>query len=251
MGKLDGKVVVVTGGGAGLGRGFAMGMAREGASVVVNDVVEELAKKVVEEIKKEEGSATPCIGGVGTKDTADKLVNTAIKEFGTLHVLVNNAGVTRDALVHKMSEDQWDTVINIHLRGTFLNTQAAVKHFIENKIKGRVINITSSAGIYGNVGQANYSAAKAGLIGLTLSNARELIRYGICVNAIAPGAKTAMTEAMPEKIRNMMYEKLAQSTVQRVGEPEDVAPMVIFLASDESYYVTGQVIAVMGTTGVI
>lgn len=251
MDRLAGKVAVVTGGGAGLGRGFSLAMAKEGASVVVNDMVADLAKKTVDEIKAAGGKAAACIGSVGTKETADRLLTTAVNEFGKLDILVNNAGVTRDGLLVKMTEDQWDTVINIHLRGTFLNSQAAVKHFIERGIKGRIINITSSAGLYGNVGQANYCAAKAGIVGLTLSNAKELARFGICVNAVAPAARTAMTEAIPEKVRAMMYDMLKQNTLGRVGEPEDVAPLVIFFASDESYFVTGQVICAMGTTGVI
>ena len=252
MAKLSGKVAIVTGAGMGLGKGYAIGLAKEGASVVVNDVIPEAANKVVEEITGFDGKVVSCIGSVGTKETAEKMVETAVKEFGRLDILVNNAGFTRDSRMVKMTEEQWDAVINVHLRGTFLNTQAAVIYMIENEIKGRIINITSSAGIYGNIGQANYCSAKAGIIGLTKSNARELSRFGICVNAVAPGAKTGMTEAMPPKIKEMTYEKLAvESTTQRMGEPEDVAPLIVFLASDESYFVTGQVIAAMGSTGVI
>ena len=252
MERLSNKVAIVTGAGMGLGKGYAIGLAKEGASVVVNDVVPDAANKAVEEIKAFGGKVIACIGPVGTKETAEHMVETAVKEFGKLDILVNNAGFTRDSLMVKMTEEQWDAVINVHLRGTFLNTQAALKHMIENKIKGRIINITSSAGIYGNIGQANYSAAKAGIIGLTKSNARELARFGICVNVVAPAAKTTMTEAMPEKIRAMTYEKLAlESTIQRMGEVEDVMPLIVFLASDESYFITGQVIAAMGSTGVI
>ena len=252
MERLRGKVAIVTGAGMGLGKGYAIGLAKEGASIIINDVIPDAASKAVEEIKDFGGKVIACIGPVGTKETAEKMVETAVTEFGSLDILINNAGFTRDALVVKMTEEQWDAVINVHLRGTFLNTQAAVKYMIENEIKGRVINITSSAGIYGNIGQANYCSAKAGIIGLTKSNSRELARFGICVNAVAPGAKTGMTEAMPPKIKEMTYEKLAvESTIQRMGEPEDVAPLIVFLASDESYFITGQVIAAMGSTGVI
>ncbi|MEW6614112.1 MAG: SDR family oxidoreductase [Thermodesulfobacteriota bacterium] len=251
MGKLDGKVAIISGSGRGLGRGFALVMSKEGASIVVNDV-DDSANQVVKEIESKGGKAAAVIGGVGTKDVAEKLVSTAVKEFGKLDILVNNAGIIRDQLLHKMEEKQWDDVITVHLRGAFLNTQAAVKYMIENNVKGRIINITSSAGIYGNVGQANYSAAKAGLIGLTLSNAKELARRGICVNAVGPAAQTAMTESMPDKVKEMMYKHLAStSTIQRMGQPEDVAPTVVFLASDDSYFVTGQVICAMGSTGVI
>lgn len=252
MEKLKDKVAIVTGAGMGLGKAYAIGMAKEGASIVVNDVVSEVANKTVEEIKRWGGRAVSCIGGVGSKEMAENLVSTAVSGFGKLDILVNNAGMTRDALIHKMEEKQWDDIIYVHLRGTFMNTQAAVRYMIDNKVKGRIINVTSPAGVFGSSGQANYSAAKAGIIGLTKSNARELARYGICVNVIAPGARTPMTEAIPEKFRTLIYEKIAtESVVQRMGEPEDVVPIVIFLASDDAYYLTGQVIFVTGTTGVL
>ena len=251
MGRLDGKVAIITGSGRGLGRGFALNMSKEGASVVVNDV-DDSANQVVTEIESSGGKAAALMGGVGTKEVAEQLVDIAVNKFGKLDILVNNAGIIRDAMLHKMEEKQWDDVITVHLKGAFLNTQAAVKHMIANQIKGRIINITSSAGLYGNIGQANYSAAKAGLLGLTKSNARELVRYGICVNAVAPAAQTNMTDSMPEKVREMFYKQLAaMSTIQRMGQPEDVAPTVLFLASDDSYFVTGQVICAMGATGVI
>lgn len=250
MKRLDGRVVIVTGAGGGLGKGYATGVAKEGAYVVVNDFVPETASQTVQEIEDAGGRAVACVGAVGTKETAEKLVDTAVKEFGKLDVLINNAGFTRDALMVRMTEEQWESVINVHLTGTFLNSQAAVKHMVENNVKGRIINITSGSGIYGNIGQANYSAAKAGIIGLTKSNARELVRYGVCVNVIAPIARTAMTEAIPENLRVAAYERVAKkNTVQRMAEPEDVVPTIIFLASEESYFVTGQVIEVMGSVG--
>ena len=251
MGKLDGKVAIITGSGRGLGRGFALAMAKEGASIVVNDV-DDSANQVVKEIASNDGKAVALIGGVGTKEVAENLVNTAVKELGRLDILVNNAGIIRDSFLHKMEEKQWDDVITVHLKGAFLNTQAVVRYMKENKVRGRIINITSSAGLYGNIGQANYSAAKAGLVGLTLSNAKELVRFGICVNAVAPAAQTAMTDSMPEQIREMMYKQLAAtSTIQKMGQPEDVAPLVVFLASDDAYYITGQVICAMGSVGVV
>ena len=167
------------------------------------------------------------ISPVGSKETADKLVQTAVKEFGKLDILVNNAGITSDAMVHKMTEQNFDEVIRVRLRGTFMKSQAAFIYMRENKMRDRIVNITSSSGMYGNVGQANYCAAEAGIIGLTKSNSREFARYGICVNAVAAATRTT----------------------QRLGEPEDIAPAIIFLASDDSYYVTGQVIAAMGFIG--
>ena len=257
MGRLDGKVAIITGSGRGLGRGFALAMAKEGASVVVNSTgIKEdgtaTAHKVLKEIESIGGKAIAVIGQVGTKEVAERLVNTAVKEFGQLDILVNNAGITRDAMFHKMEEKQWDDVITVHLRGTFLNTQAAVKYMIENKVRGRVINIISNAGIYGWIGNANYSAAKGGIIALTKSNSRELARHGICVNAVAPIAETDMTDGMAEKVKQKTFEQIAAlSVIGKMGQPEDVAPLIVFLASDESYYVTGQIICAMGFSGVI
>ena len=250
MKRLDGEVVIVTGAGGGLGRAYAKGVAGEGACVVVNDVVPEMANQTVEEIKGEGGKAVVCIGAVGTIQTAENLVSTAVKEFSKVDVLINNAGIVNPAMMVKMTEEQWDTVLDVHLKGSFLNSQAVVRHMIENNIKGRIINISSPGGIYGGIGQANYSAAKAGIIGLTKSNARELARYGICVNVLCPVARTGMTDSMPEKLREETYQRIAKkNTIQRMGEPEDVIPVIIFLSSTESYYVTGQVIEIAGSLG--
>ncbi|MFC1822729.1 SDR family NAD(P)-dependent oxidoreductase [Thermodesulfobacteriota bacterium] len=250
MGRLDGEVAIITGAGEGLGKAYAKGLAREGASVVVNDISTETATQTVQEIEKDGGEAVTCVGEVGSKETAEKLVETAVTKFGKIDIFINNAGLIKDALMVKMTEEQWDAVLNVHLKGTFLNSQAVVKHMIENKIRGHIINITSPAGIYGSIGQANYSAAKAGIIGLTKSNSRELARYGICVNVVCPIAKTSMTDSIPEKLREGIYNKISKTnTIQRVGEPEDVLPMMIFLSSKESYYITGQVVEVAGSVG--
>lgn len=250
MNRLDGEVVIVTGAGGGLGRAYAKGVAEEGACVVVNDVLQEAANQTVDEIKSNGGKAVVCIGAVGTLEAAEKLVSTAVNEFGKVNVLINNAGMVRAAMMVKMTEEQWDAVLDVHLKGAFLNSQAAVKHMIDNNIKGRIINVSSPAGLYGGIGQANYSAAKAGIIGLTKSNARELARYEICVNAICPVARTGMTDSMPEKLREETYQRIAKkNTIQRMGEPEDVVPVIIFLSSTESYYVTGQIIEIAGSLG--
>jgi len=252
MGKLNGKVAIVTGSGRGLGKAFALAMAREGASLVVNSVNLEKrsADQTVDEIRKAGGKAVAVIAEVGSKETADKLVNTAVKEFGTLHVLVNNAGYGRDALITQMTDEQWDYIIFTHLRGTFMNSQAAVRHMVENKIRGRIINITSGVGIHGNVGQSNYAAAKGGIISMTKTHSKELVRQGICVNTVAPLAKTEMFENVREDLRDFMFQVMAKKNVlQKVGGPEDVAPVIVFLASDDAHFVTGQVICATGDVG--
>ncbi len=252
MGKLDGKVAIVTGAGRGLGRGFAMAMAKEGCSVVVNSVDPEkkTSGHVAEEIKQAGGKAVSVIAKVGSKETAELLVNTAVKEFGRLDAVVNNAGVTRDGMIIPLTEEMWDEVIYVHLRGAFMNTQAAVKYWVENKIKGSIVNITSGVGIHGNVGQSNYAAAKAGIIGLTKADAKELVRKGIRVNAVAPMARTEMFDAVRGELKQAMFDAIAKRNIlQRVGEPEDVAPMVVFLLSDDAHFVTGQIICATGDPG--
>lgn len=252
MGKLDGKVAIVTGSGRGLGRAFAIAMAKEGCSVVVNSVdpVRRNADKVAEEIKQFGGKVVSVIAAVGSKQTADLLVDTAVKNFGSLHILVNNAGNSRDQMLLKITEEMWDAVITTHLRGTFLNTQSAVKYMVEHKIRGRIINITSGVGIHGNVGQSNYAAAKGGIIALTKTHSKELVRAGICVNAVAPLARTDMFNNVYEELRKFMFDSMAKKNVlQKVGEPEDVAPLIVFLASDDSYFVSGQIICASGNDG--
>ncbi len=252
MGKLDGKVAIVTGSGRGLGKAFALAMAREGCSLVVNSINLEKrsADQTADEIRKAGGKAISVIAEVGSKETAEKLVNTAVKEFGALHILVNNAGYGRDALISQMTEEQWDYIIFTHLRGTFMNSQAAVRHMVDNKIRGRIINITSGVGIHGNVGQSNYAAAKGGIISMTKTHSKELVRHGICVNAIAPLAKTQMFDNVREDLRNFMFQVMAKKNVlQKVGEPDDVAPVIVFLASDDAHFVTGQIICATGDVG--
>lgn len=252
MGKLDGKVAIVTGSGRGLGKAFAIAMANEGCSVVVNSVDPErkTADKIAEEINKAGGKAVSVIAEVGTNEAAEELVNAAVKEFGTLHILVNNAGITRDQMLTRMTDEQWNEVISTLLTGPFKNSRVAVQYMIDNSIKGRIINITSGVGIHGNIGQSNYAAAKGGIIAMTKTHSKELARYGICVNAVAPLARTDMFTNVREDLRNFMFDMMGKRNVLgRAGEPEDVAPLIVFLASDDAHFVSGQVICASGDVG--
>jgi NAD(P)-dependent dehydrogenase (short-subunit alcohol dehydrogenase family) len=240
--RLKDKVAVITGSGRGIGRALAIAMAKEGAKVVINDIDEEPAKEVVETIKKNGGEAVYCTNSVFPLSSAEAIIKKAIDSFGKIDILVNNAGVIKDAMVHKMTEEDFDIVINTHIKGSFCCTKAAYSYMREQK-SGRIINITSYAGIRGNVGQANYSAAKAGIIGLTKANAKEFGRYNITVNAIAPNAKTRMVESIPEDVLKSFAKQIP---LGRFGEPEEMAPAVIFLASDEGGYITGQILPVDG-----
>lgn len=244
--RLDGRVGIVTGAGAGIGRSIALGMARAGASVVVNDMNATAAAEAVAAIEAEGGQATACVAAVGSAETADLLVDTALERFGGLDILVNNAGVVRDAMLWRMTDDDWDLVINVHLKGAFLNGRAAVSRVFRDAGRGKILNITSRAGLRGNVGQSNYAAAKMGIVGLTLTWALELKRYHVNVNAIAPVARTGMTLSMPDAAREQMFAALADNVLGRMGEPEDVAPVAVFLVSDAAAFITGQIIGVTG-----
>lgn len=248
MGRLEGKVAAVTGSGKGIGEAIAKRFAREGANVVVNARNVENVNKVVKEINAMGfGKAVGCAGDVSKKEDAERLVATAVKTFGKLDILVNNAGFTRDNWLTKMTEEEFDTVINVHLRGTFLCTQAAAKIMMQQK-NGRIINVTSRAGLKGNVGQANYSSAKAGIVGLTKTSALELgSKYGITVNAVAPAAWTEMTEKVPESVKPKMLENRVLGRMADLEKnPDEVTGIFVLLASAEGGYITGQVISVDG-----
>lgn len=244
MGRLDGKVAIVTGSGRGIGRAVAIAFASEGAKVTIAELDIEPAEEVVIEIKSRGGLAIAVPTDVSNRESVKKTVETTIKEFGQIDILVNNAGILRLNMLQKMTEDQWDAVLNTHLKGTFNCTQAVSTHMIERKY-GKVINVVSRAGIQGTIGQINYGSAKGGMLGFTKSAAKELARYNINVNAISPGAATRMTE----KIRTdpklgQVY--LEQIPLRRWAEPEEIAPAFVFLASDEASYITGQVLCVDG-----
>lgn len=246
MGVLTDKVAIVTGGGRGIGRAIALRLAREGAKVLVNSAREESCGAVAREITEAGGAAIALAGDVGTPEASQALVDRAVAEWGGLHVLVNNAGITRDTLLMRMKDADWDEVIRVNLKSAFLLSRAATKPMMKQRW-GRIINITSIVGIIGNAGQSNYCAAKAGMIGLTKSMARELGARNICVNAVAPGfIETDMTHGLPEEMKAKMK---GDVPLGRFGTPEDIAGPVAFLASEDSAYLTGAVLEVAGGLG--
>jgi len=243
MGLLDGKVAVVTGAGSGIGRAVALGLAAAGASVVVNDHGVSVdgrepssgpAEAVVKEIETRGGRAVPSAQSVATMAGGRAAIDTALKSFGDLHVLVCCAGILRERMIFNMSEEEWDAVIAVHLKGHFTVMQPATRHMREKRA-GRIITFTSTAGLEGSPGQPNYSAAKEGIVGLTRSTALAMAKYGVTVNCISPTADTRMTQRLPDERRG-----------QAMAPPEAIAPVVTFLASERAAHVTGQVIGVRG-----
>ena len=244
MSALAGKVAVVTGGSRGIGLAIANWLAERGASVVVSGRDADRLQTAVKELEAHGAPVLGVAADAAKREDADRLVDVTRERFARLDVLVNNAGITRDGLLVRMKDDDWDRVLEVNLRGAFLMTRAASKAMVRLKSGGRIINIASTAGAMGNAGQANYSAAKAGLIGLTKASARELAHWGILVNAVAPGLiETDMATAMPTEARDAL---LAQVPLKRIGTAREVAEMVGFLAGDGAAYVTGQVFHVNG-----
>ena len=241
--SLDGRVAIVTGGTRGIGAAVAAWLAEHGANVIVSG---RDADRMQSALKAMEGLPGRVVGvgaDAAKREDADRLVEAARQEFGRLDVVVNNAGITRDALLIRMKDDDWDQVMDVNLRGAFLMTRAAAKTMMRQR-SGRIINIASTAGAMGNAGQVNYSAAKAGLIGLTKACARELAHWSILVNAVAPGLiDTDMSAGIPEAARQAL---LAQVALGRIGTAREVAEVVGFLAGDGASYVTGQVFHVNG-----
>lgn len=242
--KLEGKAALVTGASRGIGREIALELARQGADVAVNySGSEERANQVVAEIKEMGRNAIAVQCDVSNSESVASMVKDTIDAFGKLDILVNNAGITKDNLLMRMKEDEWDDVININLKGVFLCTKAVTRQMMKQR-NGRIINISSIVGVSGNPGQANYVAAKSGVIGLTKTTAKELSSRGITVNAVAPGfITTDMTDKLQDEVKEVM---LKQIPLARFGEPSDIANVVVFLASEDSRYMTGQTLHVDG-----
>jgi 3-oxoacyl-[acyl-carrier protein] reductase len=244
MSKLNGKTALVTGASRGIGRATALALASQGAQVLVHyGQAKAEAEAVVAEIQAAGGTAEAFECDVTSSESVTNVVDAVLEKFQRLEILVNNAGITRDTLIPRMADEQWDEVINTNLRGAFLFTRAATRPMMQARY-GRIINIASVSGLMGNPGQANYSASKAGVIGFSKTVARELASRGITVNVVAPGfITTDMTNVLPEKIRTEVKERVP---VRRLGAPEDIADVVCYLAGAAAGYITGQVIAVDG-----
>jgi 3-oxoacyl-[acyl-carrier protein] reductase len=237
------KVAVITGASRGIGRSIALALAAEGARIVAFDLDMAETEKVAVEIRSLGAEALAVQGNVTVAADTERMIDAAMEKFGRVDILVNNAGITRDGLLMRMKDEDWDAVLGVNLKGAFLCSRAASKVMAKQRY-GRIINIASVVGQMGNAGQANYCASKAGLIGLTKSNARELAKRKVTVNAVAPGfIATAMTDALPEKTRQ---ELAAQIPLERLGTADDIANAVLFLAAERSGYITGQVIGVNG-----
>lgn len=239
----SGKIAVVTGASRGIGRSISLALSAAGATIVAMDMDQQATEAVVAELISMGGKAIAVTGNVTVPEDAERMIESAMNAFGRVDILVNNAGITRDGIFLRMKDEDWDAVLSVNLKGAFLCSRAASKVMTKQRC-GRIINIASVVGQMGNAGQANYCASKAGLIGLTKSNARELAKRNITVNAVAPGfIATAMTDALPEKVKE---ELMAQIPLGRLGSADDIANAVLFLAAESSAYITGHVLSVNG-----
>lgn len=243
MKPLQDQVAIITGSGGGLGEAIAKKMASQGANIVINDVNAEGAERVAGELREMGVKALVTIGSVTSTEDTEKMAAAALAEFGKIDILVNNAGITKDGLILRMKEEQWDIVLEINLKGAFLCTKAVARPMMKAEY-GRIVNIASVAGVGGNAGQANYSASKGGLISLTKTTAQEFASRNITCNAVAPGfIETKMTEVLPDEVRQGWLQRVP---LRRPGTPQDVANVVAFLASPDCSYVTGQCLNIDG-----
>ena len=241
--RLLNKVAIITGGGRGIGEATAKKFIKEGAKIVIADINQEDIERTVEEIREMGGEVEGIYVDVTKMESVNRMIEFTLEKFGMLDILVNNAGITMDATLLKMTEDQWDKVVDVNLKGVFNCGQAAAR-VMADQGSGVILNASSVVGLYGNFGQTNYAATKWGVIGMTKTWAKELGRKGVRVNAVAPGfIATPMVKKMPEKVINMMKEK---TPLQRLGEPEEIANAYAFLASDEAQFITGAVLEVTG-----
>ena len=240
--KLKGKIAIITGGAAGIGFATAKTFLKEGASVAICDVNGEKIDQAVAELSAV-GTVKGYVADISKKDQVENMVQAILAAFGRIDILVNNAGITSDAQFYKMSEEQFDRVINVNLKGTYLMTKAVVNSMIEQKY-GKIVHLSSVSAFNGNFGQTNYAATKAAIMGMTRVMGKELGKYGITVNAVAPGSiMTDMYSAVPEEVKQ---KKLAAIPLRRYGDPEEAANLIAFLASDESSYITAQTIVIDG-----
>lgn len=241
--ELLGKVALVTGAAQGIGKAIALLLAEKGADVVVSDINVEKAQETAREVEEKGRKSMALKVNVADPDEVEQMVETIIEKFSRIDILVNNAGITRDKLLLRMSSEDWDAVLDVNLKGVFNCTKSVIKYMSKQR-SGKIVNIASVVGLMGNVGQANYAASKAGVIGFTKTVAREFAQRGININAIAPGyIQTPMTEVLPEKVKEELMRLIPMG---RLGQPEDVAQAVLFLVSEASNYVTGQVLNVNG-----
>jgi len=241
--ELLGKVALVTGAAQGIGKAIALLLAEKGADVVVSDINVEKAQETAREIEEKGRKSMALKVNVADPDEVEKMVEAIIERFSRIDILVNNAGITRDKLLLRMSSEDWDAVLDVNLKGVFNCTKSVIKYMSKQR-SGKIVNIASVVGLMGNVGQANYAASKAGVIGFTKTVAREFAQRGININAIAPGyIQTPMTEVLPERVKEELMRLIPMG---RLGQPEDVAQAVLFLVSEASNYVTGQVLNVNG-----